>query len=726
MPNIVLNKPLLRRPSRGEVVFLGILAFVFGILIVASPFRPLDWFQQDLTATLNEKQYDGDGVIVEISETAIAELGDEGWSPAVLANLLTKIDAAGPKSILVEQQYFPNEGLDGEEELRAATVAASARIYWQIKLAPEDILALDSQGVPTGSGSPEALEGFAGVPQSAVPTAMVFRPSPYYAPVQAPYVISTRDGSLPSSANALSDGNPPASNVFKIDLSYDPETIPVVDASAVLASDMPIEELRAKKVVVAFTTDLQRDFIATPNSSYTSRAAATLMAAQTLNRGPTLELGLVPAFLFVVLVMLVWTFLRAPYGRWIALLLMLCLALSTLILERYLIFQGISQGVALFAAFAIFKAWRRGSTAIKTYRSADESKSRFLAQASHDLRQPIHAIGLLSERLAQTDLSPDQEELVAKISWSVGNASRMFRALLDVAAIESGTLRPEFVSVAVSELLAEVDIQNALAAEQADVDLRLVPSELRVRTDPALLGTMLQNLVSNAIKYSPGKKVLVGCRKQGSQVSFYVVDNGRGISSADLKHVKKEFYRSSTNSSLRADDKGLGLAIVNRLSLMLGLKFVLNSNEGRGTSAIIAGVPLLDSSANASQKPDVKPRPLAGLRVAVADDDLETLRSTETLLRNWGCEVSAFERLPTHKIDADVLLSDFDFGQGNTLESHTAALRRMVDAGTRVIVISGHHPDTIREAVPDLTRHILAKPLRAAVLRSALLSVRVS
>ena len=396
------------------------------------------------------------------------------------------------------------------------------------------------------------------------------------------------------------------------------------------------------------------------------------------------------------------TCLRRPLGRLVALVTLILVLVSTIPLEQRLIFQSTSQGVFLLVTLAIGKVWMRGREAIQTYRSAAESKSRFLAQASHDLRQPIHAIGLLSERLAQTELSSDQTELVRKITWSVDNASRMFRALLDIAAIESGTLQTEITTVSINELLAEIDSQNALAAQQADVDLRLIPSSVVIRTDRVLVGTMLQNLVSNAVKYAPHGKVVVGCRRNGQFISLHVVDNGRGISQAELKVVENEFYRSSESSILRSENKGLGLAIVNRLARLLNLNFVLSSQEGRGTVAVSTELETVDNRAPLIGERKAQELPLTGLRVAVADDDEETLRSTQRLLEQWGCEVEAFDCFPNKVLDHDVLLTDFDFGNGDTLAQRIDALRPISVAGIQLIILSGHHPDTVRENVPGI------------------------
>jgi anti-sigma regulatory factor (Ser/Thr protein kinase)/CheY-like chemotaxis protein len=271
-----------------------------------------------------------------------------------------------------------------------------------------------------------------------------------------------------------------------------------------------------------------------------------------------------------------------------------------------------------------------------------------------------------------------------------------------------------------------VDSQNALAAEQANVDLRLVPSDFVIRTDRALIGTMLQNLVSNAIRYSPGGRIVVGCRRKGEELSFLVADNGRGISPDELENVQKEFYRSAKRSNLSTVNKGLGLAIVNRLADILGLNFELQSELGKGTIGSIHGLELISASAVMTPASHDTKLPLQGLRVVLADDDQETLDSTAEVLRKWGCNIVAFSELPTKLPACDVVLSDFDFGFGGTLAERTDVLESAKDMGAKLIIVSGHHSEQIRELIPSHAGLILTKPLGAAQLRSALMSLRTT
>lgn len=730
MLTISNRKSPFRTPSRGEVVFLAVIALTLLIFTAPPgtlPLSPFDWMQQRITAQINEKPYEGDGIVVAIDEETYSYLGRSDWTRSDLARIVSAIGDAQPKVLLISRQYFSADDEAGVKELRASLRDRTFAVHWQKTLTPEELGGLSNEDLapvrtPCRTNLVSIDPGGQGL---ACPSVMQFLPTSFNAPVQTWYSLRTDGEVLPSAAQVLSGASPPQSNQFDIDLSYDPDTVPSISAAKILSGDFDTEDLREKSVVVAFVENAARDTIATPGNLYTTRAAATLMAAQTLIDGRPVRIGSIPAFLFALLAALAWMFGRRPWGRWIALGAASLILASTLVLERLLIFQSTSHAILLLILLALFRIYLRGRDAIQIYRGAASSKSRFLAQASHDLRQPIHAIGLLAERLAQTDLSPDQAELVSKITWSVDNTSRMFRSLLDTAAIESGNLQIRIGDVSINELLADLDNQNALAAEQAGVDLCLVPSDLVLKTDRALLGTMLQNLVSNAIRHSPGKRVLVGCRRRGKRVAIMVVDNGRGISQSDLKHVESEFYRGSGSSFLRSDNKGLGLAIVNRLAMLLDIKFELRSQFGRGTSATIAGIEIAQSDTTRAA-PSVPPAnlPMSGLDVVVADDDRDTLVSTKTLLEHWGCNVAAYEHFPQGAFDCDLVLSDFDFGGGNTLAHHTAALQRLKREGSALIVITGHHGDIVRNSPEIPADIVLSKPVRPAELRSAIMALR--
>lgn len=714
-----------RQPDRSEWFFLlGVIVF----LVLLVPFAPYDWAQRYATAAANAKDYRGDAVIIAIDQQTESGLTSQLWSERDLANLVEKVGGGDPERVIIDRQYFKFARPDGSGQLADALASLKRPAVWVIEISSSDAAAItsedsirpDAKFAETSSQIPSAFARF------VEPAVLAFKAYPLGAPIFTPTSVKTSSGryrSLPRILAGRQSGDD--TGIIDIDVSQIPQSIPVFSASDVLSGAVGPDAFTQKNVVISHTGQLNRDIIATPNDTYTSRAALAILAAETIRNGPGIAIGWWPAFALAVLAAILWLVLPRPSGRFVAAGTFALIALSPLMLEQFLIFQQTSQGVALLLIVGARRVWRQGRMLVHEYRTASETKSQFLAQASHDLRQPIHAIGLLADRLGETDLSPDQSDLVSKISWSVDNASRMFRALLDIAAIESGALKAEIGPVSIADLFAELDSQNALAAEMQGVDLRLVPCTAVVQSDRALLATMVQNLVSNAIRYSPGKRVLVGCRREGGIATLVVIDNGRGISPSDLEHVQKAFFRSSRRSDLRSDNKGLGLAIVNRLAAMLGLEFALASELGRGTRASIENLTLIEARAEVPITSAHLILPLANIRVFVIEDDAETLASTQSLLERWGCVVETSSSPPTSLPKCDILLSDFDFGTGETLAGKMPLLRQLKSSDASLVVISGHHPDQVHDSLPGIEAVVLSKPLRAAELRSALMAARM-
>ena len=717
---------LLRSSSRREKLFFAIVAALFAIIAPLQIFAPYDWMQSIVSAQINQKPYDGDGVVVAIDDATIAATPDGEWTPEQLAALLDRIASARPARVVVENQYLDPGETRGSAALAEALGRFTANPIWETSLPIDDRQELSTSSLPPPDVeySQIALAGDALPGPATVPAVMPIKATFSPAPVWTVYTATAATGVYPSIATLLADGRRPGENIFNIDVSYDPETVPLVSAGSVLRDEEELSVLEGRTVVVGFVTDPRRDYVATPHDIYTPKPAITLLAAQTLLDGPPVYIDWLPAFLVALVGAAAWLFLIPKLGRTVLLASIVCLVVAPTILEARLIYQESSAAIVFLAVLMIGRLWQKSGHAAQAYREAAESKSRFLAQASHDLRQPIHAIGLLADRLEQTELSPQQGDMVAKISWSVDNASRMFRSLLDIAAIESGALQTDIEAVSMNELLAKIDGQNSLAAEQAGVEIRFVPCDVTVQTDRALIGTMLQNLVSNAIKYSRGGRIVVGCRRVRGRMAIHVVDTGRGISKSDLTLVKKEFYRGGSNSLMRSDNKGLGLSIVSRLAALLDLKFTLQSEEGKGTSAIIGGLRVTDALPESATPRPGHALPLAGLSVRIADDDPESVEAAVKVLSQWGCDVRTTLTPPTGDVSETVLLTDFDFGDGETLADHVAALDQIRANGTRIAILSGRHPDHIREELPNFPGLVLTKPLRAAQLRSAMMAMR--
>ncbi|MBK9082491.1 MAG: hybrid sensor histidine kinase/response regulator [Rhizobiales bacterium] len=355
--------------------------------------------------------------------------------------------------------------------------------------------------------------------------------------------------------------------------------------------------------------------------------------------------------------------------------------------------------------------------------AANRAKSQLLAQASHDLRQPIHAISLFTASLREAGLKPGELEMVENIDRSLDSVSRLFRSLLDVSGLDGGAIRPRLEPIPLDALIAETLAQNKRAAEWAGVSLRAVRTGRTVTSDPALLSTMLQNIVSNAIKYAPGKDVLVGARRRGDTLSLQVLDRGRGVAPEHVPKLFDDFYRA-VDRGHDIDGVGLGLAIVKRMADLLDLRVAIHSRLGRGTRVAIDGLKIARDVAPMQGRVP-RPRlstPLSGLRILLIDDDAAVLRATTDLLERWGCTVQAERNRIGVIAECDLVITDYDLNTDTTGADWIAAALA-VSPQAQAIVLTGHDSSRVRARVPDETIPILMKPLRPSELRSTMVSM---
>jgi signal transduction histidine kinase/CheY-like chemotaxis protein len=372
----------------------------------------------------------------------------------------------------------------------------------------------------------------------------------------------------------------------------------------------------------------------------------------------------------------------------------------------------------------------------EAYRSADAAnlaKSRFLAQASHDLRQPIHAISLFTNCLREAGLAPSERQMVENIEHSLQSVRRMFRSLLDIATLDSGGVVPRMQPVPLGAILRDVVTQHQEAARRAGVELRLVETGLTVESDPGLLTVMLQNLVSNAVKYAPGARVLIGCRRRGSGVDVLVIDRGIGVAPEHQPHLFEEFYRVQPPGR-DVEGVGLGLAIVQRMAQLIGAGVELRSIPGRGTTVALTGLCVTEpppAPPHPDDRPDGRPRSsppqslLQGLRVLLIEDDPAVLLSTQMLMERWGCTVHAHEQPPRDVPPCDMIVADFDLNGPLTGGDAIAIARAALGAPIPAIVITAHDEARVRERLGEAGLPILPKPMRPAELRALMLSLRL-
>jgi len=356
---------------------------------------------------------------------------------------------------------------------------------------------------------------------------------------------------------------------------------------------------------------------------------------------------------------------------------------------------------------------------------AEREKTRFLAAASHDLRQPMHAISLLVGMLQPRAPEADRA-VMRRLEHSVEAMDSLFATILDLSKLDSGAVQPTVAEVPLAAILDSIELHFAPEAATKRLALRVFRSRAVVRTDRALLERVVRNLVSNAIKYTPAGTVLVGCRRRGDRLLIGAWDTGVGIARADLDRIFDEFFQAAP--AARDRGQGLGLSIAQRLARLLGSKIEVASQPGRGSSFALA-VPFVAYQSTPWRRhdaaPDAEPL-LAGKFILVVDDDAQVRFGTEELLRQWGCHATGVASLEAVQATLerelrfpDAIVTDYRLGEGRTGLDVIAAVRSYTGEETAAVIVTGEEGvDTA-----SLGHPAIRKPVSASELRKCLVSV---
>ena len=360
--------------------------------------------------------------------------------------------------------------------------------------------------------------------------------------------------------------------------------------------------------------------------------------------------------------------------------------------------------------------------------AANHDKTRFLAAASHDLLQPLNAARLYTSTLIERAKSTGLADLANSIEASLTAVEDIMSALLDISRIDSGALKPAPAPVAARDLLKRIEVEFGPMARERDITLRIVGSTSSVLVDRSLVGRIVQNLVSNAIKYTHrGGKVLVGLRRRGNRMRLDVIDTGIGFNKDQHRLLFAEFSRLERGARM-AQGLGLGLSIVQRLVAALGLTLELDSVEARGSrfSLFLPLTRTIRPSAEPAPSPAELHFGTRGLKILCVDNERAIIEAMEGLLTHWGCDVRS--ALSLKQIDKeqllegwypDLVLMDYHLDQTSGLDA-IEWLRHNLGGHLPAALVTADRSPAVRALAEERGIAVVTKPVKPAALRAAI------
>lgn len=364
---------------------------------------------------------------------------------------------------------------------------------------------------------------------------------------------------------------------------------------------------------------------------------------------------------------------------------------------------------------------------------ANESKTKFLAAAGHDLLQPLNAARLYTSTLIEKTRNKEHKQISENIGRSLESVEEILGAVLAISRLDSTDPKINISSFPLQNILEQIEIEFKPIADEKNIELNIVPTSVWVNSDPPYLRRLVQNLVSNAIKYTPAGKVLVGCKMNGDEVFIQVLDTGIGIASGDQKTVFAEFTRLNPGVQ-QAPGLGLGLSIVQRISDLLQHPVLLQSTLGKGARFRVAipraPVEQVDK-AIAKRRKTTKIGPLNELHVLCIDNDPNILDGMQSLLSQWGCEVKvakssehAIRILREERFGPEIALVDYHLDHENGFEA-IKKVKQNGYASLPAVLITADRSSEVKKAAEKEEIAILNKPIKPAALRAILSQMKV-
>ncbi len=357
--------------------------------------------------------------------------------------------------------------------------------------------------------------------------------------------------------------------------------------------------------------------------------------------------------------------------------------------------------------------------------AASRDKSRFLASASHDLRQPLQALVLFSESLQETAKDHESRHLASQIGKSVGALVDMFDELLDMSKLDAGVVQAVKQNFKVQTIFDRLQTDFIPQTVAKDIEFVMQPTEWFAYSDPHLVERVLRNLISNAIRYTDYGSVTVNCELENDKLNFDVMDTGIGIRAKSLPHIFEEYYQVDNQHRDRLKGLGLGLAIVRRMEDLLGCHVTVLSRPALG-SVFSFSIPQGKEVNEAPTQPQQQAKhDLSGVRVALVDDNREIRQTVAALLQKWGCRVHVGE-LPHEVLKPmaeagtrpDILICDYRLPNSLTAIDGINLLHELWSKGIPTLVLTGDTAPQTLQKIQASGAVLLHKPITPARLRS--------
>ncbi|GEK74259.1 MULTISPECIES: hybrid sensor histidine kinase/response regulator [Halomonas] len=362
---------------------------------------------------------------------------------------------------------------------------------------------------------------------------------------------------------------------------------------------------------------------------------------------------------------------------------------------------------------------------------ANASKTRFLAAASHDLLQPLNAARLFTSALSQDMQADEMRRTIGHIDNSLQAAEELLGTLLDISKLDAGALTPRRSHFALADVFRPLRAEFEVMAEDRGLDLVVVPTRQWVDSDAQMLRRIVQNFLSNAIRYTQEGRVMLGCRRQGERLSIEVWDSGPGIPEAKQAEIFQEFRRLDQTSRHKESEKGLGLglSIADRMARVLDHPIRVRSWEGVGTvfSVSVPTVAAREEERREEARPKRAGNKLAGKRILCIDNESLILEGMKAMLSGWGCEVFTATSIGGAKsvlrhldADPDAILADYHLDNEVTGLMAMEALGERLEGAVPGIVITADRTEEVAEEIKRAGYQLLLKPVRPAALRALL------